>query len=201
MKDAKGMSYSPSKEFRIGQDWLQDAKTDLGLSRSLASAKDEGTKRRRLFVLQQSLEKLVKSSFPVFSRILPDFTTMTSLGLVIRGKDVLGDERYKKLTTDLISHFGKFTNRKELRHNPAEMLRLKTLIEKLIEFTNYIGVDVDTIESLSEAVTMFQNDNHRDLLKHSLNAYAIATTRGKLLTVYVQNRSPPSNRYPEEGMD
>jgi hypothetical protein len=193
------MRYTPSEEFLLGRQWLDDAKTDLDLSKSQASVKDEGVKRRRLFILQQSLEKLVKSSFPVFSRILEDFATMISIGLALRGNYVFDDEKYRELTADLKSHLEKFADRKDLKHNPAKELDLKRLLEKLIEFAKYIGFDEDTTKSLSELPSMPGRDSEDDLLKHSLSAYAVATTRGKLLTLYLQNRAPPSDRYREGG--
>lgn len=48
--------------------FLGEAKTDLQVSSILANYSENGIKRRRLFFLKQSIEKAIKTAFPVFEQ-------------------------------------------------------------------------------------------------------------------------------------
>lgn len=154
---------------------------------------------RKTFALQQSLEKLIKSSYPVFSGSLRNFPTMMSISPLVQGRDVFGDEAYKELSSRISSQLAGFADPKSLRHNPAERLRQRSTLDTLIRYSNDIGADKELVGLVSITAKLLGSMNERELVKRSLEAYAAAITRSRLLRDYVKTR--PVGKYTGEPAD
>jgi len=121
----------------LGSRFLEESKTDLEISYQLSRFQDDGSKRRRLFFLQQALEKCVKSSLPelgVTMMIIPYFSS----------SHIFAEHRTPGKPLDILLERGKrifnaFKNPRDLSHNPAKRLEIKAFLEDCYLFALAVG--------------------------------------------------------------
>jgi len=148
-----------TKWIETGRGLLAESKIDLEASRNLSKYEDEGIKRRRLFLLQQSLEKCVKSILPELGLSLMSVPWLSSTHLFRAGTvpttplDILW-KRGEPI-------FYTLERPKELTHNPAERLDIASFLEDCYLF----ALAVENTEYAAACLTGLRLIESQDLGK------------------------------------
>ncbi len=121
--------------------FLQDSKIDLEAARILANnpQQSEGIKRRRLFFLQQSLEKSTKGSIVILGLFLMDLPRILVVGHYLRGKDMRKHEATlaleEKLRKIIRLRMTGESSAKSLGHDPTTKLQIQSMLDGLYDYS------------------------------------------------------------------
>jgi len=153
-----------------GREFLEESKIDLAVSRLLSKSKDVGIKRRRLYHIQQALEKGVKSYIP-------------ALLVGFRGVPKMVDYRMefeKRLrssttATDIVKSrieklSGELSTPKGLGHNPGQKLEMKEFVEDINLYLDLMEVPEEEARPAKEALGTFDKGTVSDELARIASA-------------------------------
>lgn len=119
---------------------LEESQIDIKAAHLLANEQSEGVKRRRLFLLQQSLEKSSKGAIVALGLILLDVGRLLVSGHYLRGNDMRAHKSTKALEekiskTVLPRMSGSLGDFKIIGHDPALSLQTLSMLEGIYSFS------------------------------------------------------------------
>lgn len=169
--------------------FLEESKVDLEISYQLSKFQDEGSKRRRLFFLQQALEKCVKGSLPELGVAMKTIPLLSSSHIFAQRRspgrplEILMD-RWQRV-------FNAFKNPKELNHNPAKKLEIKTFLEDCFLFAVAVG-DLGWAETCLECTNLMKEQSvQKTILEIEKESRKIQEIKSQAALVKIENpRSP-----------
>lgn len=160
----EGRSIEEPKWVSQAKLFLEESRIDLECSRLLVRQRSEGVNRRRLFFLQQSLEKSTKGIVIVLGFSLMDLPKILVLGHYLRGSD----KRKHKATLSLEARVRKIVQPlmtaekpdfKSLRHDPATKLQILSLLEGLCQYSSIMELPPSITEDIKSAIDMWKKSD------------------------------------------
>ena len=163
MPTAKENVAKPKSEFeaeawvKLGKQFLDESKVDLVISAKLADCDDSGCKRRRLYFLQQALEKCIKNMMPSIGMELMGIPYWSSFDMMI-AKNI--PSKPLAILMERGEHiFLSFRIPKGLAHDPVQRLEVKAFLEDCYLF----AVSVDNVEWATTCQTCMNLIEEKDL--------------------------------------
>ena len=125
---------------KVGRQFLDESKIDMEISAKLADCSDSGCKRRRLFFLQQALEKCIKGMMPRIGMELMSIPYWSSFDLMV--VETIPSKPLAILMKRGEHIFMSFRKPKDLAHDPVQRLEVRAFLEDCYLF----AVAVDSVE-------------------------------------------------------
>ncbi len=153
------------------QPWIAEARAystesriDLEASKLLKASTYVGIKRRRLYLLQQALEKAVKSFMPLMVVQLRSAPRMATYRMEFKkAKSPKNLEAVVILRARIERFAHRVTNSKELGHDPAGKLQLKPFIEDLYLFLELTGLPKEEMAPVRQAIESLETNDPTEL--------------------------------------
>ena len=144
--------------------FLRESKIDLEAARLLKCSDFAGIERRRLYLLQQALEKGVKSSLPVMLVGFRGSSRMGAYRMEFEEQDGVDQTALAVLRARIEQFARRIAGAKDLGHYPAERLQLKMFTEDLYLYVRLMQVPEQETASVREAVESFKEKRVSEVL-------------------------------------
>lgn len=153
-----------------GEAYFRESKIDLAAAKLLAGSTVPGMERRRLYLLQQALEKAVKSYMPLMVLAFRSSTRMAAYRMEFdEGKNL--DQTASTILRERIERFAhRMTKPKDLGHDPAEKLQLKAFVENLYLYLQSMDLPKEEIAVVRNAIDSLEEKDISGLLSRIDNA-------------------------------
>lgn len=153
-----------------GEAYFRESKIDLAAAKLLAGSTVPGMERRRLYLLQQALEKAVKSYMPLMVLAFRSSTRMAAYRMEFdEGEN--SDQTTSTILRARIERFAhQMTKPKDLGHDPAEKLQLKAFVEDLYLYLQSMDLPKDEIAVVRNAIDSLEVKDISGLLSRIDNA-------------------------------
>ncbi len=176
---------------------IEESMIDLKVARLLAVDKSDGVRRRRLFFLQQSIEKSLKSRMNETNQLLLQLPKAIAAGHLYQGKDLREDPSFVIVTERFKSSVERYSSPKSLGHDPAAKLQLKATMQDFYLFAKAIGLGDAIASPILEAISHF---GEKDVLKIMSRIDEMETRRAKIRAEAEEALKDPSGRGSAESM-
>ncbi|MBI2936798.1 MAG: hypothetical protein HYY22_01175 [Thaumarchaeota archaeon] len=142
---------------------LEESRTDIKVARMLSKSPSPGMQRRRLFFLQQSMEKATKSIMPIIGPMVMNLSKVLTFGHLLGGSGLRDDKALEALTERARRLFREYTVNtrdapKKLGHDPSERLQIMSLLESLYSYSRTIGLDQEIVDNIQNTLASFKED-------------------------------------------
>ena len=154
------------KDTDLGKKFLEDSITDLEISVQLSQRTDSGSKRRRLYLLQQAFEKGIKSMMPEIAMnmmLIPYFSSLRLVKLTPKGMTGVPERPLEIVMRRGEKIFTGFQRPKELTHNPAKQLEIKRFLEDCYLFSMAVE-NVEWAETCLRCIHFIERDDIKVIL-------------------------------------
>jgi len=135
--------------------FFEASKVDLQAEDLLRGSASEGILRRRLFLLQQSLEKSSKAAILIITDVVRRMPETISVSDYVDGHDRRRDSATIILTERLQQLADSFSNPKAMGHDPAQKLRLKSILEDVYLYSRLISLPREIRVQILKAARTF----------------------------------------------
>lgn len=122
----------------LARAFFEESKIDLEAEDLLKGAESDGILRRRLFLLQQSLEKSSKAAILIITDAVRRMPEIISVSDYVGGEDQRKDSATVILTQRLQQLADSFSRPKDMAHDPAQKLRLRSILEDVYLYSRVI---------------------------------------------------------------